>query len=93
MRTWFITGASRGFGALIAAEALAAGDHVVATGRDPRVANLTHTLDHNTILLSIHHLGEESGFHPANGYASSALTGAHFSRMCATRTVSIGFHL
>ena len=37
MRTWFITGASRGFGALIAAEALAAGDRVVATGRDPRV--------------------------------------------------------
>src|SRR5258707_10978382 len=37
MRTWFITGASRGFGALIAAEALAGGDHVVATGRDPRV--------------------------------------------------------
>lgn len=35
MRTWFITGASRGLGALIAAEALAAGDAVVATARDP----------------------------------------------------------
>jgi len=35
MRTWFITGASRGFGALIAARALAAGDAVVATARDP----------------------------------------------------------
>lgn len=35
MRTWFITGASRGFGALIAAQALAAGDAVVATARDP----------------------------------------------------------
>lgn len=35
MRTWFITGASRGFGTLIAAEALAAGDAVVATARDP----------------------------------------------------------
>ncbi|MDC0714875.1 oxidoreductase [Stigmatella sp. ncwal1] len=35
MRTWFITGASRGFGALITAEALAAGDAVVATARDP----------------------------------------------------------
>jgi NAD(P)-dependent dehydrogenase (short-subunit alcohol dehydrogenase family) len=34
MRTWFITGASRGFGALIAAEALAAGDAVVATARN-----------------------------------------------------------
>ncbi|WP_342360036.1 oxidoreductase [Terrarubrum flagellatum] len=36
MRVWFITGASRGFGALIAAEALAAGDAVVATARDPK---------------------------------------------------------
>lgn len=35
MRTWFITGASRGFGALIAREALAGGDAVVATARDP----------------------------------------------------------
>src|SRR5258705_6812980 len=35
MRVWFITGASRGFGALIAEEALAAGDAVVATARDP----------------------------------------------------------
>ena len=36
MRTWFISGASRGFGALIAAEALAAGDSVAATARDPK---------------------------------------------------------
>jgi NAD(P)-dependent dehydrogenase (short-subunit alcohol dehydrogenase family) len=35
MRTWFITGGSRGIGALIAAEALAAGDQVVATARNP----------------------------------------------------------
>jgi NAD(P)-dependent dehydrogenase (short-subunit alcohol dehydrogenase family) len=35
MRVWFITGASRGFGALITAEALTAGDAVVATARDP----------------------------------------------------------
>jgi NAD(P)-dependent dehydrogenase (short-subunit alcohol dehydrogenase family) len=35
MRIWFITGASRGFGALIAQEALEAGDAVVATARDP----------------------------------------------------------
>ena len=35
MRIWFITGASRGFGALIAREALAAGDGVVATARQP----------------------------------------------------------
>ncbi|WP_309091240.1 SDR family NAD(P)-dependent oxidoreductase [Phenylobacterium sp.] len=35
MKTWFITGASRGFGARTAAVALAQGDNVVATARDP----------------------------------------------------------
>ncbi|QJP16979.1 SDR family NAD(P)-dependent oxidoreductase [Starkeya sp. ORNL1] len=36
MRTWFITGASRGFGALVAKEALNAGDAVVGTARNPQ---------------------------------------------------------
>jgi len=36
MRVWFITGASRGFGALITQQALAAGDAVVATARAPQ---------------------------------------------------------
>jgi NAD(P)-dependent dehydrogenase (short-subunit alcohol dehydrogenase family) len=35
MRVWFITGASRGFGALVTEAALAAGDAVVATARNP----------------------------------------------------------
>jgi len=35
MKTWFITGASRGFGALIMKAVLASGDAVVATARDP----------------------------------------------------------
>ena len=35
-KVWFITGASRGFGALIAAQALQRGDAVVATARDPQ---------------------------------------------------------
>jgi NAD(P)-dependent dehydrogenase (short-subunit alcohol dehydrogenase family) len=35
MRVWLITGASRGFGALIAQEALDAGDAVVAAARKP----------------------------------------------------------
>ena len=35
-RVWFITGASRGIGAEITQAALAAGDRVVATARDPR---------------------------------------------------------
>jgi NAD(P)-dependent dehydrogenase (short-subunit alcohol dehydrogenase family) len=36
MRVWFITGASRGFGALITEQALSAGDAVVATARNPQ---------------------------------------------------------
>lgn len=35
MKTWLITGASRGFGALIMEATLASGDAVVATARDP----------------------------------------------------------
>src|SRR5215831_7735593 len=35
MKIWFITGASRGFGALIMEAVLASGDAVVATARDP----------------------------------------------------------
>jgi NAD(P)-dependent dehydrogenase (short-subunit alcohol dehydrogenase family) len=35
-KVWLITGASRGLGAEIMSAALAAGDHVVATARDPR---------------------------------------------------------
>ena len=34
MKTWFLTGASRGFGALITEAVLATGDAVVATARD-----------------------------------------------------------
>jgi NAD(P)-dependent dehydrogenase (short-subunit alcohol dehydrogenase family) len=36
MKTWLITGASRGFGVLIAQAALDAGDRVIATARDPK---------------------------------------------------------
>jgi len=35
-KVWFITGASRGFGALIARDALKRGDRVVATARNPQ---------------------------------------------------------
>ncbi|NPC72063.1 SDR family NAD(P)-dependent oxidoreductase [Corallococcus sp. AB004] len=36
MKTWLITGASRGFGVLIAQAALDAGDRVIATARNPK---------------------------------------------------------
>jgi NAD(P)-dependent dehydrogenase (short-subunit alcohol dehydrogenase family) len=36
VKTWFITGASRGFGALVTERALANGDAVVATARNPK---------------------------------------------------------
>ncbi|AHH95291.1 oxidoreductase [Kutzneria viridogrisea] len=39
MTTWFITGASRGFGLEIARQALDRGDNVVATARDPRAVD------------------------------------------------------
>ncbi|HWM69840.1 MAG TPA: oxidoreductase [Steroidobacteraceae bacterium] len=51
MRTWFITGASRGFGALIAQEALEKGDAVVATARDPK--SVTERLGHHPNLLAV----------------------------------------
>ena len=35
MHTWFITGASHGFGGLIVKEALEAGDNVIAAARKP----------------------------------------------------------
>jgi len=51
MKTWFITGASRGFGALIAERALAKGDSVVATARNP--ATVTERLGNHPNLLAV----------------------------------------
>ncbi|WP_137819269.1 oxidoreductase [Pseudomonas sp. 2FG] len=51
MRTWLITGASRGFGALIAEQALIAGDAVIATARNP--ADVTARLGAQPNLLAV----------------------------------------
>jgi NAD(P)-dependent dehydrogenase (short-subunit alcohol dehydrogenase family) len=49
-RIWFITGASRGIGAEIAKAALAAGDKVVATGRDRNRIEKTFAADADRVL-------------------------------------------
>lgn len=51
MRTWFITGASRGFGILIAERALRAGDAVIATARNPQ--DITDRLGDQPNLLAV----------------------------------------
>lgn len=50
-RIWLITGASRGFGAKIAAAALADGDAVVATARDPQ--KIVEHFDRSPSLLAL----------------------------------------
>ncbi|WP_447784713.1 oxidoreductase [Pseudomonas germanica] len=51
MRTWFITGASRGFGILIAEQALRSGDAVIATARNPQ--DITERLGEQPNLLAV----------------------------------------
>lgn len=51
MRIWFITGASRGFGARITKTALERGDAVVATARDP--STITRQLGEHERLLPV----------------------------------------
>lgn len=51
MKTWFITGASRGFGARVAQLALEQGDNVVATARN--AAGVTDRLGQHSNLLAL----------------------------------------
>jgi len=64
MRTWFITGASRGFGTLIAKEALKAGDAVVATARNPE-AVVAAIGDHPNLLAVALDVTDEAQAHAA----------------------------
>ena len=68
MRVWFITGASRGFGALIAEAALAAGDAVVATARDPNTVT-ARLGTHERLLATRLDVTSETEAHEAAGQA------------------------
>jgi NAD(P)-dependent dehydrogenase (short-subunit alcohol dehydrogenase family) len=68
MRVWFITGASRGFGASIAEAALAAGDAVVATARDPS-AIITRLGAHDRLLATRLDVTNEAEAHEAASQA------------------------
>src|SRR3954451_15453002 len=68
MRVWFITGASRGFGALIAEAALAAGDAVVATARDPNTV-AARLGAHERLLATRLDVTSEAEAHEAAGQA------------------------
>jgi NAD(P)-dependent dehydrogenase (short-subunit alcohol dehydrogenase family) len=69
MRVWFITGASRGFGALIAEAALKAGDAVVATARDPSTVT-TRLGSHERLLVIRLDVTKEAEAHEAAGLAA-----------------------
>jgi len=59
-RIWFITGASRGIGAEIAKAALAAGDRVVATGRNPAQIEKVFAADADRVLAVELDVAQES---------------------------------
>jgi NAD(P)-dependent dehydrogenase (short-subunit alcohol dehydrogenase family) len=68
MRVWFITGASRGFGALTAEAALKAGDAVVATARDPKTV-IARLGEHDRLLATRLDVTSEAEAHEAAGQA------------------------
>lgn len=64
MKTWFITGASRGFGALVTERALANGDAVVATARNPKA--ITERFgEHPNLLAVALNVSDEAQAHSA----------------------------
>jgi NAD(P)-dependent dehydrogenase (short-subunit alcohol dehydrogenase family) len=69
MKTWFITGASRGFGALVVERALAQGDAVIATARNPQ-AVADRFGDHPNLLAIALDVTHES---QANAAAKAAI--------------------
>lgn len=74
-KTWFITGASRGFGALIAKQALQAGHSVVATARTPASA-IEAIGEHPNLLAVALDVTDE-----AQGQAAARAAVARFGRI------------
>lgn len=68
MHTWFVTGASRGFGALIVEKALAKGDKVVATARNPKAIVERFGAQPNLLAVALD-VTDESQAHQAVGQA------------------------
>ncbi|MET0314730.1 MAG: oxidoreductase [Hansschlegelia sp.] len=75
MKTWLITGASRGFGALIAKQALDRGDKVVATARNPETVARAFG-DHPNLLAVALDVSEE-----AQAKAAAAAAAERFGRI------------
>jgi len=75
MKTWFITGASRGFGLRIAQLALKRGDQVVATARDPSTARRQIGDDPRLLTVALDVTREEQ----AQAAVQAAI--AHFGRI------------
>lgn len=75
MKTWFITGASRGFGALIAKEALERGDNVVATARKPETVKKALGDRQNLLAIGLD-VNDE-----AQAYAATAAAVERFGRI------------
>ena len=72
-KVWFITGSTRGIGAEIVTAALAAGDHVVATGRNRDQIAATFK-EHSERLLPVElDVSEEPGFTRTDFLESSSL--------------------
>jgi NAD(P)-dependent dehydrogenase (short-subunit alcohol dehydrogenase family) len=59
MKTWFITGASRGFGALFVKETLDRGDNVVAAARNPQVLTQKFGARSNLLAIKLDVINEE----------------------------------
>ena len=78
-KVWFVTGATRGLGRAIAEAALAAGERVVATGRDAmRVAGAVRGDGEAADRLLVHPLDVTD---PAQAEAAVAATVARFGRL------------